>query len=77
MPKYEEQCNANDLSKSIRICQPPCDRGKEKEKGEEVGKRRIGSMPCVFRLFLYIEVSLSTRCGGTTVYHDCDLHDSI
>lgn len=52
MAEYEDDCDLEHARSLVGVGQPPTDGGEEEEEGQEVGKRGIRPVPCVFRLLL-------------------------
>lgn len=52
MEKYKREAETGDGAETGFVCDAPGEGCKEEEEGKEVGERRVGSVPCVFRFWL-------------------------
>ena len=61
MYEDEDECYAEDAREAVGVGEAPGDGGEEQEEGEEVGKGRVGSMPCIL-CFCRVTVLVFWRC---------------
>lgn len=51
MAEDEDEGDACDAREAVCIGQAPGQGGQEEKEGEQIGKRGVGAVPCIARLF--------------------------